>query len=50
MLDRDHAQSNVKESFGGSKFITPEIRKAIRLRKAFKSKYCKSRTPENWES
>ena len=48
----DHAPikcKKVKESFGGSKFITFEIRKAIRLRNAFKRKYNKSRTPENWE-
>ena len=49
----DHAPikcKKVKESFGGSKFITPEIRKAIRLRNALKRKYSKSRTPENWEA
>ena len=40
----------VKESFGRSKFITPETRKAIRLRNALKRKYNKSRTPENWDA
>ena len=52
LLD-DHAPikcKKVKESFGGSKFITPEVRKAIRLRNALKRKYNKSRTPENWEA
>ena len=49
----DHAPikyKKVKESFGGSKFITPEIRKAIRHRNALKRKYNKTRTPENWEA
>ena len=40
----------VKESLGRSKYITPKIRKAIRLRNALKRKYNKSRTPENWET
>lgn len=49
----DHAPikcKKVKESFGRSKFITPEIRKAIRVRNAFKRKYNKSRTPKNCEA
>ena len=49
----DHAPvkcKNVKETFAGSKFITPEIRKAIRLRNALKRIYNKSRTHENWEA
>ena len=40
----------VKESFDRSKFITPEIRKSIRLRNALKRKCNKSKTPEDWEA
>ena len=39
-----------KASSGQSKFITPEIRKAIRNRNALKRKFNKSRTEENWEA
>ena len=36
----------VREGFRRPKFITPEIRKAISHRNAFKRKYNKSRTPD----
>ena len=40
----------VRKSFGQSKFITSDIRKAIRYRNALKRKYNKSKTKENWEA
>ena len=49
----DHAPikcRKIREGFRRSKFITPEIRKAISHRNTLKRKYNKSRTPNNWEA
>lgn len=39
-----------KAASGQSKFITPEVRKAIRKRKSLKQKFNKTRKTDDWEA
>ena len=48
----DHALIRMKKrkaASGQSKFITPEIRKAIRKRNSLKRKFNKTRKTDDWE-